>query len=175
MGGARGGVHPVGGGGCRQRNVLRETTGPRLLWVIDGPGKRSLWGQAVDTLAVWGVRAKDAKGLNEESVHGAREEGLGSSETQLQLWLTPPERPASPMQQGPPEEVVLEVLYPVFTIRAASTRPSSFSLLFPLSASPPSLPPQSPCVLRCILNPPFHLLEAQLSSCVGKVHLCPVL
>lgn len=107
MGGARGGVHPVGGGGCRQGNVLRETTGPRLLLVIDGPRKRSLWGQEVDTLAVWGVRAKDTEGLNEKSVHGAREEGLSSSETQLQLWLTPPERPASPIQQGPPEEVVL--------------------------------------------------------------------
>lgn len=67
------------GGRCRQGRVLRETTGPRLLWAIGGSGKRSLWGEGVDTLAVWGIGAKDAEGLHKKSVHGAREEGLGSS------------------------------------------------------------------------------------------------
>lgn len=62
--------------------------GSMLRWGIDGPGKRRLWGQGLDPLTVQGIRAKDAEGLNEESIHGAREGGLGSSETQPQLWLT---------------------------------------------------------------------------------------
>lgn len=53
-------------GDCRTYVVL----GNRWAWKEKSLGSG---GQGVDPLAVQGIRAKDAEGLNEESIHGARE------------------------------------------------------------------------------------------------------
>lgn len=131
-------------------------------------------------MAPLGILARDVEGLNEESIHGARDKGLGFSKAQPQLWLTPPERPGPPCTRGLQRELFWNPVSSLHHWSCESTWPSSFSLLFFSLLPLPSLLLSLQGPLIAFLFPqhhpktPLHLLEAHLSSFVGMIHICSV-